>query len=283
MPDIYPIKPAVAYDPYTGENFLQKVLDHKLIKYYRESKEYSLENGKFYPIVQTFGYWNGQRWHSWNVPPQATQKALLLLPFCYGADGMYHYQLQGAIASSNNGGYLAPLVGIDSKRIERVPYIYDVVKELNPRVKNIGLELLNWEWQGATTVMVSKNNPDLDFGTSAIHKLRVEQPCNGIYDGYIETGLYANAKGETAIFAVNRRSNYFVWGLKHRNPDFTALELYDKAFREFEPQTLIIHLDKSLKNAKVMDFESGKTYKARNGKVKIKLAAGEGRLLKIVK
>lgn len=283
MPDVYPIQPDMSYEPYAKEFFLQNVLDHKLIKYYRESKEYSMDNGSFYPIVQTFGYWNGERWYSWIVPPAATQKALLMLPFCYGADGMYHYQLQGAVSSKNKSGYYGPLVGIDSQSIERVPYIYEVLKEVNPRIKKIGIELQNWQWQGATTVMVSKNYPKLNVKPVAVSKLRVQKPCNGIYEGYIEAGFYNNSKGETAIFAVNRRSNYFVWSLKHRNPNITSPELYESAYREFEPQTLILYLDKAHRNAKIIDFESNKTYQAVNGKVKIELAAGEGKLLKIVR
>ncbi|MDD4035621.1 MAG: hypothetical protein PHO16_09450, partial [Candidatus Cloacimonetes bacterium] len=80
-----------------------------------------------------------------------------------------------------------------------------------------------------------------------------------------------------------RRSNYFVWSLKHRNPNITSPELYESAYREFEPQTLILYLDKAHRNAKIIDFESNKTYQAVNGKVKIELAAGEGKLLKIVR
>lgn len=283
MPDIYPIQPRVHYEPYAGEYFLQNVIDHQLTKYYRDSKEYSRENGKFYPIVQTFGYWSGQRWYSWTLPPKATQKALLMLPFCYGADGQYHYQLQGAVNSANNSGYLAPLVGIDSKKIEHNPYTYDVVKELNPRILGIGTELKSWEWLGASTVMMRSNYPELEFSKTPIRKLRVKQACNGLYEGYIETGLYQNAKGETAIFAVNRRSNYFVYGRKHKHPDFTPLEQYDNAYKEFEPQTLIIELGHAHRNATVLDHETGKSYSAKNGKVSVPLAAGEGKLLKIVK
>lgn len=281
MPDIYPIRPKVNYDPYAGEYFLQNVLDHQLGRYYRESKNYSQSNGHFYPIVQTFGYWSGQQWYSWTLPPQATQKALLLLPFCYGADGMYHYQLQGAVSSVNNSGYLAPLIGIDSKHIEPVPYSYEIVDELNPRIKRIGKELSNWQWQDATTVMIGKNYPAVDFAATPIRKLRVKQACNGLYEGYIETGIYHNEQGETAIFAVNRRSNYFVYRAKHRHPDYTPLDKYSKAYEEFEAQTLLIYLAKDQHKAQVIDLESGKSYPVKNGKVQIKLAAGEGKLLKI--
>ncbi len=284
MPDIYPIKPGIKYDPAGGEEFYQNVLDHRLLNEYRKSKNYVLEDRerKFYPVVQVFGHWSGSSWWSWILPPQATQKALLFLPFCYGAQGLYQYQLQGFIDSANQAGYYAPLTAIDLGVNRKVDYIYDVVKETNPRLLSFGAELLDWAWLGATTAMTHSNFPSLDYAGSGISKLRVIEACNGSYEGYIETGLYAKDSGEYAIFAVNRRSNEFHPSSKYSSPDYVSIENYPEAYSEFKPQTLSVSFNRELKYPALFDVETGKLYKARRRRVKIKIPAGEAKLLKVV-
>lgn len=279
MPDIYPIQPGISYDPYAGENFLQNVLDHKLAKYYRDSREYNLGSGAFYPVAQSFGYWSGDRWYSWIVPPKATQKMLLFFPLCYGANGVYHYQFQGSISSQNGAGYYAPIVGVDGDSIQRVPYIYEVVKETNPRVKKMGEYLAKWQWKGAATVMQDTVYPALSFENTPIKQLRVQQSIGALYNGYIETALYQNANGETAIFAVNRRTDYLQTRVGLNRTDNIPLDSYHKAFAQFPPQNLVIYLPKGNRNLVLRDFETGKIYKARSGKISVPLAAGDARLL----
>lgn len=279
MPDIYPLQPSISYEPYAGENFLQNVLDHKLVKHYRESREYSLGKGAFYPIVQCFGNWSGDRWYSWIAPPKATQKMLLFFPLCYGANGVYHYQLQGHVSSAKGAGFYAPLVGINSESIQRSPYIYDVVKEINPRVKKLGEELQKWQWKGAATVMENSMYPALSFANTPLKQLRVKQNIGSLYSGYIETGLYQNTKGETALFAVNRRTNYLQTRMGLNRVDYIPLDSYNKAFAEFAPQSLVIHLPKGNKKTVVKDFETGKVYKAKGGKISVPLTAGDAKLL----
>jgi len=283
MPDIYPIQPGILYEPDAGENFYQNVLDYRLLKGYRESKHYASQDPKrkLYPVVQVFGYWSGARWWSWIMPPRATQKALLFLPLCYGAQGLYQYQLQGFVDSSDVG-YYAPLIAIDSREIKKVDYVYDVVKEVNPRVLSFGKELLDWDWLGATTAMTYSNYPKLDYAGSGIRKLRVEEACNGSYEGYVETGLYAKSSGEYAIFVVNRRSNEFHPNEKYSTPDFVSPENYRDAYSEFEPQTFKVIFDRDVKYPALLDMESKELYKAKRHMVKIKIPAGEAKLLKVV-
>ncbi|MCK9177517.1 MAG: hypothetical protein RBR69_01405 [Candidatus Cloacimonadaceae bacterium] len=283
MPDIYPIQPGILYDPDAGERFYQNVLDHRLLKGYRESYDYVSQSPerKFYPVVQVFGHWSGSRWWSWVMPPQATQKALMFLPLCYGADGMYQYLLNGFVSSAKVGDY-APLIGIDASELKKFDYIYDVVKELNPRILKFGEELQDWDWVGASTAMLFSNYPKLDYAESGINKLRVVQACNGSYEGYIETGLYTKDSGEYAIFAVNRRSNEFHPRKEYLNPDFVAPEDYPDAYSEFEPQTLKVIFDRDIKNPALLDMETKELYKAKRRRVKIEIPAGEARLLKIV-
>jgi len=283
MPDVYPIQPGILYNPGAGENFYQNVLDHRLLKGYRESQHYASQDSgrKFYPVVQVFGYWSGSRWWSWVLPPQATQKALLFLPLCYGAQGLYQFQLQGFVDSAD-AGYYAPLIAINSKDIQKVDYIYDVVKEVNPRVLSFGEKLLDWDWLGATTVMPYSNYPKLDYADSGIRKLRVVEACNGSYEGYVETGLYAQASGEYAIYVVNRRSNEFHPKMKYPTPDFVSPEDYPKAYSEFEPQTFKVTFDKNIQHPALLDLESKELYKAKRHSVKIRIPAGEAKLLKVV-
>jgi hypothetical protein len=283
MPDVYPIQPEVGYDPVAGENFLQNVLDHKLIKGYRDARDYvsQQQEREFQPIVQAFGYWNGHRWVSWTLPPAATQKALLYLPFCYGVDGIHHYQLQGFV-NARREGYYAPLLGIDNKTMQRFDYTYDVLKAANPRVLFFGEQLINWDWLGATTVMLNKNYPTLDLSGSGIARLRVKPACNGSYEGYVETALYQNSSDQYAIFAVNRRTNEFHYTRAHRHPDFTAPEDYDSAYSEFAPQTLRIYLDNEHRNYALKNAETGEIYPARRKKIEVEIPAGEALLLLLI-
>ncbi|MDI3503920.1 MAG: hypothetical protein PWP64_856 [Candidatus Cloacimonadota bacterium] len=283
MPDIYPIQPKLSYSPSAGENFLQNVFDHRLIKGYRDAKNYVLEDPsrEFQPIVQAFGYWNGQRWVSWTLPPAATQKALLYMPFCYGADGIHQYQLQGFI-NSKRAGYYSALMGVDNSYIERNDYCYEVLKAANPRILFFGQELVSWNWMGATTVMLDKSYPKLDLSGTGIAKFRVKPACNGSYEGYIETALYKNSTGQYAIFAVNRRTNEFISKRAHRNPDFTAPEDYASAYPEFAPQTLRIYLDKDNAAYALMNMETNKLYHPHRRKIEVQIPAGEAALLLLV-
>ncbi len=283
MPDIYPIAPGILYEPDAGENFYQNVLDQRLLKGYRESKHYVSQDTerKFYPIVQVFGNWGGSRWRSWILPPGATQKTLLFLPLCYGAHGLYQYQLQGFIDSSAAGNY-APVTAIDYDENKKIDYIYDVVKEVNHRLLSLGTELLAWDWLGATTAMTYSNYPELDYAGSGIRKLRVVEACNGSYEGYIEAGLYAKDSSDYAIFVVNRRSNEFHPNEKYATPDFVSPEDYPKAYTECDPQTFKVTFDRSIKHPALLDLETEELYKARRRRVKIQIPAGEAKLLKVV-
>lgn len=130
--------------------------------------------------------------------------------------------------------------------------------------------------------MTNSNYPKLDYAASGIRKLQVVEACKGSYEGYIETGLYAKASGEYAIYVVNRRSNEFHPNEKYSTPDFVSPENYLDAYSEFEPQTFKVIFDRDVKYPALLDMESKELYKAKRHMVKIKIPAGEAKLLKVV-
>lgn len=283
MPDIYPIKPGLSYDPASGERFIQTVLDQRLLQTYRDSKLYAMSDPeigrKFFPVAQAFGYWNGKQWESWTLPPTATQKALQYLPLCYGPDGLFNYQLQGAVDASGVG-YYAPIVGVSNQKVRNEDYTRAILMETNPKVKRWGEELLQYKWMNANTIMTDKPYPEVDLSGMNLTGLKVLSSGKGDYEGYIQVGYYKNTEGEVALFAVNRRTDKYIADAAYRSPDHVAPADYSKAFSQYDPQTLVLDFGKDTIYPAILDEDV--VIPARSNSVLIPLAAGEGKLLKLV-
>ncbi len=296
--DIYPIKPNVLYNYSTKErqHFIQNVLDKKLIPVYKTGKEYCLEdtNRKFYPIVQVFGSWSKNadkgNWTSWSLPPQATQKTLLYLPLCYGADGIMHYRLQGFHTLDGYGDYAAMFSLQDGKNYlppDVDKPIWSLLASTNPKVKTYGAIIKGLDWKGAETVML-KDIKDKKLKKAALLKsVMTKKTRRGDYEGYIQLGVYQDADDNPYLMVVNRRGNYFKPD-KITQERFVPPSEYEKYYPEAEPQTLVIKLDREAiqrfgNSVALFDSSDNQLYPSSKGIIEIPLNAGEGRLLQMVR
>lgn len=285
-PDIYPMKPGINFNQGQGE-FIQTVFDKKLLKVYQECKDYSLEQEgrEFYPIVQTFGRWNGKQWVSWVLPPKATQKAMLYLPFCYGLDGLMSYLFTGLLNAKGEGDY-AQCLAYDMNPLSTDTHTWDVVSELNPKLKYYGSLIQGWKWLFANTIQTEDAASQVDVKTLGIEKLNVQQNGNGIYEGYIQCGYYLDEAGMPAIFAVNRRTDYLkdVAITDKRNSSIIPPSEYQKYYAEFAAQDLKINLIKGAYGSfpAVLDPLDSFLAIADGNQITVSLAAGEGKMLKLV-
>lgn len=276
MPDVYPITPNVVYSPSGGENFLQNVLDERLLAAYQRAKDYTALSSErlFYPVLQTFGAYSGSSWISWMLPPKATQKALLFLPFCYGPDGIFHYQF---VAPSS---YYAPYL-MAGNSMEKLPYVHQLLKEQNPRQKAIGEMLLAYKWLSSSTLMDELK--DKDSLPQSIAALAIVDKKKADYYGYIQLGNYTNAAGEEAFIVVNRRTDKFVADKDIAEERKLPPDKYEAYYHPYPAQKIQITFEKGIKKPALIDMETGKIYKAKGRKLKLTLDAGEAMLLKIVR
>ncbi len=286
MSDIYPIKPGISFNPGVG-NFVQDVFDYRLTKNYRECKTYTLaEKGrKFYPVVQSFGYWDTKQWLSWAQPPRATQRALLYLPLCYQPDGIINYRMFGFVQKSGAGEYASVKAMPDGSVVDN-SYIWDVIKHINPRVKYYGTLLKDWTWLGANTAMPKNLNLSSDFARSGINSVSVTKTGKGKYKGYIECGYYLDKEGQGAVFAVNRRGDFFTGTKKEaiKNSDLVPPDKYDDYYQEFPSQSLVVRLPKESSSSFHALFDPLDNFLVAGKKnvIEVELTAGEGRLLRLV-
>jgi hypothetical protein len=286
LTDIYPIKPNISFNP-DKPNFLQDVLDNQLIKTYTDSKDYCLLDNqrKFYPITQIFGYWDSVNWLSWMQPPAATQKALLYLPLCFQPNGVFSYRLHGFIQPNGAGEYAAVSAMPDGSVIEN-SYIWDTVVKANPRIEYYGNLLKDWQWLGVDTAFTKSKNLSSRLARSGIVNTSVAKSGKAIYYGYIECGYYLDNNERGAIFAVNRRTNYFTGKDKDKYPASGKVppQMYADYYQEFEPQTLVVTLDADavVNNPALYDPMDKKLYPSKKQVVQVELAAGEGKLLQLV-
>lgn len=286
MIDIYPIKPNVNFN--AGEpNFLQDVLDHQLLKSYAESKKYIDEqkDGTFYPVVQAFGYWDSVNWLSWMMPPTATQKALLYLPLCYQPDGMVTYRLFGFVHENGAGEY-ASLSADPKGEAKEFSYIWDSVYATNPKVKSYGDLMQHWTWLSANTAMPGKQTLDAKAASTGISSVSVTGSGKGDYKGYIQCGYYLDDKGNGAVFAVNRRTDYSLATKKsaYKTAGKIPPQQYPDYYKEHAPQNLVLNLAKGTlgKFPAVYDPISKQLFPGKKTNIEVQLPAGEGKLLQLV-
>lgn len=282
-PDIYPIKPGINFNP-GSPNFIQTVFDEKLLKVYSECKAYSLEKEgrKFMPIVQTFGRWNGKEWVSWLLPPKATQKAMLYLPLCYGPDGLISYLLAGLLNRKGEGDY-AQFLAYDMDPITTDTPTWDVVSELNPRLKFYGALIQDWKWLTAGTIQLEDTAVPQELTAKGITGLKVLKSGKGDYEGYIQCGYYQDIAGDPAIFAVNRRTDFFKVGGEKKNGDNLAPSDYKNYYAEFEPQNLVINTQRGAWGSFPAVFDPLDSFMTigEQDKITVSLPAGEAKMLKL--
>lgn len=287
MPDMYPIKPGISYTP--GErNFIQDIIDLQVLRVYRESKLYTLEDSgrKFYPTVQAFGRWDGKYWMSWMMSPKATQRALLFLPMCYAPDGIFSFYLTSVVNEKTGVGDYCPISGVGGKTLATDNFLFEVTKDVNPQLEYYGKMLKQWNWLGASTIMTENiNRPDY-FMANGIEDIKVEKSGIGNYEGYVECGFYKDGNDHIALFAVNRRTDEFTGGKadKMKYPDQVAPNMYQERYIQYPPQTLKIDFSPNQNGAYPALYNpfSKTLWNSSNNSARVSIAAGDGLMLQVV-
>ena len=110
---------------------------------------------------------------------------------------------------------------------------------------------------------------------------------DGLYEGYVQMGVYRDAAKNPWLMVVNRRTNYFDKS-KYQNYSIVPPAELGIACPEAKPQILEITLgfkDKVLRGSQVALYDpiTKTAYTAHKGKIEVPLAAGEGKLLQLLK
>jgi hypothetical protein len=298
VPDIYPILTDVEWNSRKSGKpgmFLQDFIESKVLPVYRECKQYrDLDSKwKFYPIVQTFGNWqkrsDKERWNTWIHPPTATQKALLYLPLCYGADGVFHYRLRSyqsaagygdrAVLNSRQGTQNYPVPEID-------PITWAAVSSTNPRVLKYGKIIQDLQWLDAATIGTGNTARKSWMNSSLLKSIRVQRTGSGEYEGYIQCAAYLDGGGLPWFMLVNRRGNYFKPG-KITSPVEVPDSLFDQYFVEADAQKIrfrfSVAAEEKLSSHLALYDPIDKVFIYENANsISISIPAGEGRLLSLV-
>jgi len=296
-PDIYPVKPRDSFVPgVKGREFLQDVLNYKLLPVYEKGLQYRLEDPRrrFYPIVQAFGRWakgNPDHWTSWVMPPYATQKMLMYLPLVYQADGVFHYRLQSYQTGDGYGDY----VGLNSQLQSSgsysppsvAPNTMDAILHSNPKVFEYGRIIRDLTWVDAATIMTKGDKKNSIPESSLITSMHVLNQPEAPYSGYIQCGFYLDEEENPYLMLVNRRGNYFEpsdIGVEEHVPP----QRFEEHFPQADPQTLIVTFGKEARRryGEYIGFwdpwdDSISYFGKLSGAIEI--PAGEARLLKLVK
>jgi hypothetical protein len=294
-PDIYPLRPEVSWNPENGGDFIQDVLDDKMLRIYRDCKVYRDEAPQryFYPIVQVLGNWisrNGRdQWGTWIKPPLATQKALLYLPLCFGPDGILHYSL---MVEQDQAGHGYHGILYSSENDPQYPYpkkdpvLRPAVSSTNHRVKEYGKYVKNLAWLSSEAIGTRASKGGAWLDAALVSSIEVEKQGNGEYEGYVQCGYYLDGEDIPHFMFVNRRGNYFAPG-SIKEARYVPDSEYGKYFPEAEPQTLEIRFSANSKdllgdNLALYDPVEKRLHIADGRKLKISLPAGEGRFYKLV-
>jgi hypothetical protein len=293
-PDIYPLLPQYAFNPDSGEKeFIQDVLDKKLLKAYEQGIRYKQEDRSrtFYPIVQAFGRWTDAEpdsWGTWILPPYATQKALLYLPLVYGADGVFHYRLQAFQSPDGYGDYVGLATHLSNNKYVK-PYVgsitMDAIMHTNPKVKTYGEKIRNLSWMGANSVHPKALEEDIPSAIP-IKSLKTDMQMDSPYSGFIQVGYYLDSAEKPWLMVVNRRGNYFSPG-KVTDEIHVHPNDYDTYFPQASPQSLHIELKKEAierfgKYPGLLDPHTQQIHVADKQMIKIDFPAGEAGLYQMV-
>lgn len=254
MPQFYPLN---RWEPRnwtnTGENavsngeklkFFQSKMDI-MLGTYREQRLLCEEKGSdFYPVIQSFGKLkkysdNDYTWEDYYQPPSETQKALMYLPLCYGAKGLFmynfmNYGLPGRVnEGSEENGY--PHLSEEERLLQNTDPNYrdesyqrsiinkfsaqedfaysnqfSAVAEANSKIRVIGnlLNSLTWNSQKTMTIMPTPEQVGLTNSDFSTVSLNTSETTNiDPYQGFVECSVYDDGIKDYFMF-VNRRSNF---------------------------------------------------------------------------
>jgi len=254
-PDIYPLQPQYAFNPGSADKeFIQDVLDRKLLTVYENGIRYKLQDPKrkFYPIVQAFARWSKSdpdSWGTWILPPYATQKALLYLPLVYGADGVIHYRMMAMRDADGYGDFTALNTYLSEGQYVK-PFVNSITRDAilhtNPKVKAYGETIQNLHWVGAQRVMTPIKKMTAAPASSWISGLYTDLQAEAPYSGFIQVGHYLDNDDNPWLMVVNRRGDYFR-PAELDDEDLVHPDNYDEYFRQADPQTLHIEFKDSAK------------------------------------
>ncbi|MBI9031923.1 T9SS type A sorting domain-containing protein [bacterium] len=230
---------------------------------YREQRLLCEENGSdFYPVIQSFGTLkkysvNDYTWEGYYQPPSETQKALMYLPLCYGAKGIFMYNFMNYgipnvrnFGSEENGyphlseeermlmnsdpnyrseNYQRSII---NKFYAQEDFTYSsqftAVVEANSKIKVIGnlLNSLTWNSQKTLTLMPTPEQVSLTNSDFSTVSLNTSETTNiDPYQGFVECSVYDDGNKDYFMF-VNRRSNF---------PNSSYLDNYNNVILENIP------------------------------------------------
>ncbi|MDD4156599.1 MAG: hypothetical protein PHY08_08520 [Candidatus Cloacimonetes bacterium] len=268
-------------------NHIQSITE-KICNYYNIVKTLSIETNKpFIPIVHIFGQYDfkNNKWNKIMTPPNAQQKMLLLLPLCYGANGLWMYKTatEAHLDLSNpEGERQISLINFNKDSYEiSFNQQYETIKNTLSKVKQIASLLHNAQWIKAETIqqqniLLEKDNYyQIPFSIKAKIK---NVPSNLNYQGFIEYGLYKNDLGNIYLMLVNRRTNEKI---ENNNQQyFNVNDIYKTA----SPQSIELCLSETNENYKLTNPISKEVFFQNSNNIyEISINAGEGILIEIKK
>ena len=243
MPNLYYLEATHNFNDTTHPSVQGQLTKlHNSYKRYKLNleQEASLADTKYYICTQSMGTWFGGKtvpYWSWLRPPKETQKAIQLLPLCYGVDGIHSFSFQSWNANENITRYWAAVNVPELTNPSSISLsgAYWGLKEANEKIKVYGPLLssdrthdagtspqLKWEESFAIN---QSEDPIAYFDGQIISLPSIGlsgmnvKTSPGLYQGFVHAGIYTNqATGLPSIMLVNRRANYFNPSIVHTTP-----------------------------------------------------------------
>jgi hypothetical protein len=215
-------------------------------------QEASLADTKYYICTQSMGTWFGEQtvpYWSWLRLPKETQKAIQLLPLCYGVDGIHSFFFQSWNASENITRYWAAVNVPELTNPSSISLsgAYWGLKEANEKIKVYGPLLSSdrthdagtspqLKWEDSFAINQSEDpiayfdGQIISLPSIGLSGMNVKT-SPGLYQGIVHAGIYTNqATGLPSIMLVNRRANYFDTDMGADNPINIPPSLLDNFF-----------------------------------------------------
>ncbi|HPS39877.1 MAG TPA: FlgD immunoglobulin-like domain containing protein [Candidatus Cloacimonadota bacterium] len=283
-------------DNVSDPNHLQRMIDEFVLDPYIIAKNRSLATGgDFIATLQTMGRWDPSqsKWVQYQLPPARTQQMMQYLPLCVGADGIFNYRLWGTdpTTSQSYKEYAPLLVNLGNSTVDKVPEVFNSLKDANRKTLFYGNLLDDMTWLGTNTTTESFSTPSSFPSQVQISDIVPSSPAgNYPYGCFVQSGSYLDADGIPALVLVNRRSNFFERSTAAIDEaSKVPLDQYDDYLPEFNNQSLDIHIQPTVAtllgdNVGLYDPFDGSFYRQtigsqNEGIVNLDIEPGDAKLL----
>jgi hypothetical protein len=293
------------FNDYFNE-YIQGRIDRMLV-YYNNVRKIAADNKSDIPFIaipQTYGKYfveankYGEHWGWTMLPPTAMQKCLQYLPLCYDAGGIigyrftskYNYKLPGSNPAKPTMYHRLALIDKKDNKNGGNPIKtnqYYAIQQANEKISVYGPIIKNnLTWKGVGTIETKNNEMSFDASLADdLISVSVVDDSSGYYSGYVECAVYNKEEtAENYFMLVNRRTNFS--DSTHTDNDYAVgvKEDVNAAFTEANPQIVTFIFNKD--NYSLMDVYDDKLYnhvQDSGNMINIKIEAGDGVLLKVVK